>query len=158
MTNDVDNANVRFPPPLIYLGFLVVGIWAGRAMAFPGLGLGPAARYFIGSVITLIGILVGPVGGAGLFHLHRTAIIPVKPATSLVTSGIYRWTRNPMYLGMALIYAGLAIVFDSLLALVLLIVVLAIIQGYAIAREEAYLERAFGEDYAAYKRRVRRWI
>ena len=82
--------------------------------------------------------------GAGLFLRNRTAIIPFKPATRLVTSGVYRWTRNPMYLGMALTYAGLAFLLNSLTALVLLLVVIAIVQRQVIAREEAYLERAFG--------------
>ncbi len=157
MTNDSDNANVRFPPPLIYLGFLLLGIWAGRSMDLPGLGLEPAARNLLGWLVTGIGMVVN-FGGAGLFHRLRTAIIPFKPATRLVTSGIYRWTRNPMYLGMALLYAGIAILFDSLLALLLLIPVVAIIQLHVIAREEAYLERAFGDEYRAYKARVRRWI
>lgn len=158
MTNDVDNANVRFPPPLIYLGFLIFGIWAGRAFGFPGLGLDASARDLLGWVLIAIGIVVGPIAGAGLFYRLRTAIIPFKPASLLVTSGIYRWTRNPMYLGLALIYAGIAILFDSLLALLLLIAVVAIIQAYVISREEAYLERAFGDEYRAYRIRVRPWI
>jgi protein-S-isoprenylcysteine O-methyltransferase Ste14 len=158
MTNDVDNANVRFPPPLIYLGFLVAGIWAGRALGLPGFPLDPGVRGAIAWAVIVLGIFVGPVGGAGLFHLKRTAIIPVKPASRLVTSGIYRRTRNPMYLGMALLYAGIAILFDSLLALLLLIAVIAIIRSYVISREEAYLERTFGDEYLAYKARVRRWI
>jgi protein-S-isoprenylcysteine O-methyltransferase Ste14 len=143
---------------LIYLGLLVLGIWAGRVLGLPGFGLPPTLRGILGWIVTAIGIFVGPVSGAGLFHLKGTAIIPVKPASRLVTSGIYRWTRNPMYLGMALIYAGVAILFDSLLALLLLIAVVAIIQCYVIPREEAYLERTFGNDYLAYKARVRRWI
>lgn len=158
MTNDVDNANVRFPPPLIYLGFLIFGIWAGSAFGFPAIGIGSATRYMAGTALLIVGILVGPICGAGLFHRLQTAIIPVKPASCLVTSGIYRWTRNPMYLGMALIYAGIAILFDSLLALLLLVAVVAIIQIYVISREEAYLERAFGDQYRTYRTRVRRWI
>ena len=158
MTNDVDNANVRFPPPLIYLGFLIGGIWAGRAFGLPGLGLDASARDLFGWIVAAFGILVGPVAGAGLFYRLRTAIIPIKPANRLVTLGIYRWTRNPMYLGLALIYAGIAILCDSLFALLLLIPVLIIIQRYVIAREEAYLERTFGDEYEAYRARVRRWI
>jgi len=87
-----------------------------------------------------------------------TAILPFKPASNLVTSGILGWTRNPMYVGMAVFYVGLAIALNSVASLVLLPVVLAIVQTQVIAREEAYLERAFGEDYVAYKKRVRRWI
>jgi protein-S-isoprenylcysteine O-methyltransferase Ste14 len=108
-------------------------------------------------VLALAGLFVS-FAGAGVFMQHRTAIIPFKPASSLVTAGIYGWTRNPMYLGMALTYVGLAVLSNSLSAMVLLPVVLLIIQLQVIAREEAYLERAFGSAYAAYKKQVRRWI
>lgn len=157
MTEDTDSANVRFPPPLIYLLLLVLGIWTGRKLNLPGIGLDESAVTVIGALLAVIGIIVN-FAGAGLFHKLRTAIIPFKPATKLVTSGIYGWTRNPMYLGMALIYAGIAILFDSILALALLPLVLAIIQTNVIAREEVYLERRFGDAYRDYKRRVRRWI
>lgn len=157
MTEDTDSANVRFPPPLIYLLLLVLGIWTGRKLNLPGIGLDESAVTVIGALLAVIGIIVN-LAGAGLFHKLRTAIIPFKPATKLVTSGIYGWTRNPMYLGMALIYAGIAILFDSILALALLPLVLAIIQTNVIAREEVYLERRFGDAYRDYKRRVRRWI
>ena len=152
-----DGANVRFPPPLIYVGGLALGIAGGRFLNLPNLGLSPEIRDLLGGVFALVGFLVS-FAGAGLFLRRGTAIIPFKPATQLVTSGIYRWTRNPMYLGMALIYAGLAIILNSLPALVLLPLVLAIIQRQVIAREEAYLERAFGDEYAAYRNQVRRWI
>lgn len=157
MTEDTDSANVRFPPPLIYLLLLVLGIWTGRKLNLPGIGLDESAVTVIGALLAVVGIIVN-FAGAGLFHKLRTAIIPFKPATKLVTSGIYGWTRNPMYLGMALIYAGIAILFDSILALALLPLVLAIIQTNVIAREEVYLERRFGDAYRDYKRRVRRWI
>lgn len=157
MTEDTDSANVRFPPPLIYLLLLVLGIWTGRKLNLPGIGLDESAVTVIGALLAVIGIIVN-FAGAGLFHKLRTAIIPFKPATKLVTSGIYGWTRNPMYLGMALIYAGIAILFDSILALALLPLVLAIIQTNVIAREEVYLERRFGDAYRDYKRRVHRWI
>lgn len=157
MRDDADSANVRFPPPLIYVGALALGIFAGRALHLPGLGIAPNVRMMIGLAAMLIGAAVN-FSGAGLFLHSRTAIIPHKPASHLVTTGIYRWTRNPMYLGIAVLYCGVALVFDSLLALVLLPIVLLVIQTQVIAREEAYLERAFGEEYRVYKSRVRRWI
>lgn len=152
-----DGANVRFPPPLIYVLGLALGTAAGCVLHLPGLGLAPTLRELLGAAFAVGGFLVS-FAGAGLFLRRRTAIIPFKPATSLVTSGIYRWTRNPMYLGMAFAYVGLAILLNSLPALVLLPLVIAIVQKQVIAREEAYLERAFGDEYLAYKNHVRTWI
>lgn len=80
------------------------------------------------------------------------------PATAVVADGVYSFTRNPMYLGMALIYAGIAIAADSLLTLILLISVLVVIRYAVIAKEERYMEAKFGAAYRDYKARVRRWI
>jgi protein-S-isoprenylcysteine O-methyltransferase Ste14 len=152
-----DGARVRFPPPLIYVAGLALGVAADRFGHLPRLGLPLTLRDIAGFGLVVAGFAVS-FAGAGLFMRRGTAIIPYKPATQLVTSGIYSWTRNPMYLGMALIYAGVAIFMNSLAALVLLPLVLMTIQTQVIAPEEAYLERAFGDDYVAYKKRVRAWI
>jgi len=157
MKNATDGANVRFPPPLIYVAVLAVGIAADRLLNLPRLGFPSMIRNVAGGALDLMGFLV-MFAGAGLFLRRRTAILPFKPASSLVTSGILGWTRNPMYLGMAIFYAGLAVISNSLTAIILLPLVLAIVQKQVIAREEAYLERAFGDEYVAYKNRVRRWI
>lgn len=157
MEKVTDGANVRFPPPLIYVAGLLLGIVADRFVKLPNLGIPPVSRNVVGGVIDVMGFLV-MFAGAGLFMRRRTAILPFKPATSLVTSGILAWTRNPMYLGMAIFYVGLAVILNSLIALILLPVVLAIVQKQVIAREEAYLERAFGDEYVTYKNRVGRWI
>lgn len=157
METTSDGANVRFPPPAVYAVGLAIGVVAGRLLQFPGLGLASAVRELLGLIFAVVGIAAS-MAGAGLFVHRRTAIIPYKPASCLVTSGIYRWTRNPMYLGLALIYVGVAGLLNSLAAILLLPLVLAIIQVSVIAREEAYLERAFGSEYLTYKRRVRPWI
>lgn len=157
MKTVTDGPGVRFPPPLVYVAGLALGIAVGRFLNLPDLGFRPNIRNLLGGVIVLAGLVVS-FASAGLFLRRGTAIIPYKPATSLVTSGIYRWTRNPMYVSLALIYAGLAVLLNSLPALVLLPLVLATIQLQVIAREEAYLERAFGDDYLVYKNRVRPWI
>jgi protein-S-isoprenylcysteine O-methyltransferase Ste14 len=157
MTNATDGANVRFPPPLIYVAGLAVGICAQRLLNLPTLGFAIITRSIAGGALDVTGFLV-MFAGAGLFLRRRTAILPFKPASSLVTSGILGWTRNPMYLGMAIFYVGLAVILNSLAALILLPLVLAIVQKQVIAREEAYLERAFGHEYLAYKNRVGRWL
>jgi protein-S-isoprenylcysteine O-methyltransferase Ste14 len=94
----------------------------------------------------------------GLFVRARTSPIPVKPATALVTSGPYRFTRNPMYLGMAFAYAGLALWSGVFSALLILPLVVVVVDRYVIPREERYLERAFGDHYRQYKVHVRRWL
>jgi protein-S-isoprenylcysteine O-methyltransferase Ste14 len=157
MKNATDGANVRFPPPLIYIAGLALGIAAERLLSLPSLGLPIAIRTVAGGVLDVIGFLI-MFAGAGLFLRRRTAILPFKPASSLVTSGILGWTRNPMYLGMAVFYVGLAVILNSLVALILLPLVLATVQKQVIAREEAYLERVFGAEYLAYKSRVGRWL
>jgi protein-S-isoprenylcysteine O-methyltransferase Ste14 len=157
MESAQDGAGVRFPPPLIYIIGLVTGIYAGRALNLRHLGLNHTIRDILGGAFLVAGV-VAMFAGAGLLRSRKTNIIPFKPATCLVDTGIYRITRNPMYLGMALTYLALANLFDSLGALALLPVVIAVMQTQVIAREEAYLERAFGGAYLAYKGRVRRWI
>jgi protein-S-isoprenylcysteine O-methyltransferase Ste14 len=92
------------------------------------------------------------------FRRARTHIEPWKPASALVTTGVYARTRNPAYIGMALIFAGIALAADVPWALVVLPVVLLVIDRYVIAREERYLARHFGAEYDAYRSRVRRWV
>ena len=152
-----DGADIRFPPPLIYAAGLLLGLAGAHFFNLPKLGLPMKISDLLGAGLALGGVAISCVS-AGIFLRRGTAIIPYKPASQLVTSGIYRWTRNPMYLALALIYAGIAVYLNALLALVLLPLVLAIIQTQVITREEAYLERAFGSQYIAYKKRVRTWI
>ncbi len=93
-----------------------------------------------------------------LFLKRGTSLIPGKRAEALVTSGPYRFTRNPMYVGMAFLYVGLALWLDVLWALAFLPVVLLVVDRRVIAPEERYLEARFGDEYRAYKQRVRRWL
>jgi protein-S-isoprenylcysteine O-methyltransferase Ste14 len=81
-----------------------------------------------------------------------------KPVYSLVQDGPFRYSRNPGYLSLAMIYAGIAILRNALWPILLLPLVLVVTQRELIEREERYLERTFGEEYLAYKRRVRRWV
>lgn len=157
MPSDRDNAGVRFPPPLIYLGVLLIGIGAERFVALRHFGLDRSLLVLLGLALVAAGILLG-VSAIGLFRRSDTTPEPWTSTTAIVTTGVYRYTRNPMYLGMASIYAGLAIVADSPVALILLPVVLLVIQSQVIAREERYLAAKFGDAYLDYKRRVRRWL
>ena len=91
----------------------------------------------------------------------READVPIrtdKPVPRLTTEGPFRYTRNPSYLALAMIYAGIAVLRNSLWAILLLPLVVVVIQREVIGREERYLERAFGEEYLEYKGKVRRWV
>ena len=94
----------------------------------------------------------------GRFRRAGTAVEPWRTSTALVTNGVYRFTRNPMYLAMALLYLGAALAADSVLALVLLPPLLVLVRVGVISREERYLERRFGDEYRRYRSSVRRWL
>jgi protein-S-isoprenylcysteine O-methyltransferase Ste14 len=154
---DRDNAGVRFPPPLIYLIALLAGFAAEPLVGLRTFGMDRWLLVGAGVALLLAGFAVAQPA-VGLFGRAGTDRKPWRPTTAIVTAGPYRFTRNPMYVGMSLIYAGLAMAFDGPVALLLLPVVLVIIRVYVIAREESYLAAKFGETYLDYKSRVRRWF
>lgn len=147
-------AGVLAPPPLIYLLPLLVGLWLDRR--WPIGGLPPILARPLGALAGL-GFLV-TITALLAFRRARTRPEPWKPTTALVTDGPYRYTRNPMYLGFACLYLGVALWFGGYWTLGLLPAVLVVMTVGVIRREERYLERLFGEVYAAYRNRVRRWI
>jgi len=87
-----------------------------------------------------------------------TNVRPDQPATAIVVDGPFRFTRNPLYLGLTGLYAGVALLVDALWPLLLLVPLLVIVKWGVIHREERYLEAKFGETYRLYKARVRRWL
>jgi protein-S-isoprenylcysteine O-methyltransferase Ste14 len=150
-----DTSGVRIPPPLIYIGGFLVGVGLEAAFPIPDL---PTA---LALTALLVGVAIWfALDGAAMmrFRLAKTSMIPMKPTTALVVSGPYRITRNPMYVGMAFFYAGLALGLGMIWSLILLPLVLLVVDRQVIAREERYLEAKFGEDYRDYKKHVRRWL
>ena len=150
-----DTPGVIAPPPLIYLAALAIGVALHYLAPTPFLPRGFA--YGAGAVLIVIAVCI-IMSGRQVMLKAGTAIRPTVPTTSLVTEGPFRFTRNPLYVGTTLLYLGIALVFQSLWALALLVLVLAVMQRWVIEREERYLERKFGADYLRYKERVRRWI
>lgn len=150
-----DTAGVVAPPPLIFLAGLAAG-FALEAL-LPGSSVPGAVRWIGGGAALLAGIALQTTFIVA-FGRKGTSVEPWKPTTAIVTTGPYRLTRNPAYLGMALIYVGIALLSDSLWVLLPLPLVLAVIDRAVIAREERYLERKFGSEYLDYRRRARRWI
>jgi len=110
-----------------------------------------------GWILLVMGVLLGPAS-AILFLVKRTTVIPTARPTKLITYGAYRFTRNPMYLGMSIIYAGVAIILGSLWSLVLLPIPVLVMNAVVIPMEEANAREEFGEQYLAYCRKARRWL
>jgi protein-S-isoprenylcysteine O-methyltransferase Ste14 len=150
-----DTAGVVAPPPLIYLAGLAIGF--ALEAVLPGGSFPGPVRWIAGGLLVVAGFaLLASFNTA--FTRKGTAVEPWKPTTAIVTTGPYRITRNPAYLGMALVYMGIALLADAPWALVPLPFVLVVTDRMVIAREERYLERKFGGEYLGYKAGVRRWI
>lgn len=150
MSSD-DNPRVFLPPPLIFAGLLS----AGLVVDSNSFRLAPIA--IIGVAIAGGGVVLIAIA-LGLFRSSKTRPEPWQPASSLVIGGLYRFTRNPMYLGMALLSLGIALAFTSLPGVLLSATALVIIDRFVVRREEAYLTRRFGQEYTAYLATVRRWL
>ncbi len=157
MAVEPDSAGVRFPPPFVYLGALLLGLAAERIVPLRSFGIDWRLLAATGALLFVAGAAL-MFAAAGLFRRLSTNAPPSRPTILIVTTGPYRWTRNPMYLAMALIYASLAIGLDGPIALALLPLVLIAIRTQVIAREERYLEAKFGDEYRRYKTEVRRWF
>jgi protein-S-isoprenylcysteine O-methyltransferase Ste14 len=111
----------------------------------------------VGGSLALIGFALAALS-VREFRRVGTSVVPGDPSTMLVDSGPYRFTRNPIYIGIVLFYFGLAIVMTSAWMLLLLIPVLIVLQRGVVEREEAYLQAKFGEAYRKYQTRVPRWL
>lgn len=148
---------VRVPPPLIYVLGILAGWLLDRRWPFPITGSPSPVRAVIAALCLALWLAL--MGGAFVaFRRARTSIIPNRPATAFVIEGPYRFTRNPMYLGLAALYFGVTLFLDSWWPAILLPVVLLIVDRQVIRREERYLSGAFPAEYPEYCRRVRRWV
>ncbi len=152
-----DNAGVKIPPPMIYAAFF--GLASLMQSIFPISFKAMESRDFhFAGWLLILGTLIITLPGLWRFWHSKNTLITVKPASSLQTTGIYSFTRNPMYLGLLLLYAGLSCFSGNCWTLVFLPLVFMVIQNYVIRREEKYLDRAFAEEYREYRNKTRRWI
>jgi protein-S-isoprenylcysteine O-methyltransferase Ste14 len=155
-----ESSGVRVFPPLLYavgIGAAFLLHWYCPVRTVPtGSDLASIERV-IGWVLIGVCLLLA-IWPAWLFHRAGTTPNPMQPTTALVFTGPYRFTRNPMYLGLALLQVGLAMVTNALWPLLTLAPVVVAVRRLVIDREERYLEAKFGEEYRAYKARVRRWL
>jgi protein-S-isoprenylcysteine O-methyltransferase Ste14 len=156
--NDTGTAGVIARPPLLFLAALLLGLASDRLLprpiAVPGTDL---VRRVTGGSVSLVGLALAAAGSRS-FSRAGTPVRSKEPTRVLVTTGIHGWTRNPIYLGMFLVYGGIGIAAPSPWTLILTLPLAITIRYGVVAREEAYLERRFGDAYRDYKARVRRWL
>lgn len=148
----------RIPPPPAFLVPLVIGVQAGGRVPLPllppaleGAGRGVGAALVALSVVLAVSCVLQ-------FFARRTTIVPHRSASSLVTSGAYRFTRNPMYVSLTSLYVGVCALTNQLWPLVLLPLPLLLVALVHIPVEEDTLVGVFGDEYRRYAARVRRWV
>jgi protein-S-isoprenylcysteine O-methyltransferase Ste14 len=156
-TETLDAPAVRLPPPVPYLVAVFAGWVLNRFLLTLPFSISPPLRITGATIFILLGLVALASAGV-LFKQTGQDPTPWKPATEIISTGIYRFTRNPMYVALALIQIGLAFAMANLWVVALLPPVLGAVQATAILHEEAYLEREFGDAYLDYKRSVRRWL
>ena len=155
MATSTDKPGVVVPPPLLYGGAFVVllvlrwfwpmpifghavALWLGLALLVPGIGMA--------------------AWGIRTMQAAGTNVNPALPTTAIVKSGPFRFSRNPLYLALMLLYLGLTLAFNTWWGIVLLVPVLIIMHCGVVLREERYLEQKFGETYRQYRSKVRRYL
>ena len=152
-----DTSGVRVFPPLIYLIAIGIGFLIQRLIPLRLPTGWRLAEQILG--VALVGLgMISIFSAAALFRLAGTTPNPTKPTTAFVVRGPFRFTRNPMYLGLTLVSIGIGLGYDTIWVVLLAFGAAIVIQKVVIDKEEPYMERRFGAEYVAYKSRVRRWL
>ena len=150
-----DSPGIPFPPPLFFFVGIVVGAVVEKYVPS---SLGPAELRDPIAIFLLAGGGIVSTSALAQFKETENDLRPDRPAKSLMTTGVYKYSRNPMYLSLAAMYASAAMLGNNLWMLLLLPVVVLAVHLQVIAREEAYLLRRFGDEYLNYCEKVRRWL
>ena len=147
---------IRVPPPAFYLAALAIGI-ALEYLLWPIPVLGAPSKYVIASILIIVSVLIMP---PVLMRFRRaaTSFDVRKAASTLITDGPYRFSRNPTYVSLTMLYLGVGILINDGWVLILVIPVFFVMDLWVIRREEHHLEATFGEQYLRYKGTVRRWL
>ena len=154
-TDRADTAGVIAPPPVLFAGTLALALLLGRRR--PARLLPPRIARPLGVGLLASGFALG--GWAARTMLRAgTPLDPAEPVTAIVTAGPYQYSRNPIYVGMTLVYLGAAALANSRWPVIALPALLQVVQRGVITREERYLERRFGDEYRRYQAGVRRWL
>lgn len=146
----------RLVPPVYLLLTIAASVALHHVLPIAYL-LRSSAADIVGTAILVLGVITTATG-AGTFKKAGTAVMPFEPATTLVRSGLYRYSRNPMYVGLLLISLGTSIILGSASAFAPPVILFFILRNLFVLPEEQFLEETFGESYARYKEQVRRWL
>ncbi|HRO47646.1 isoprenylcysteine carboxylmethyltransferase family protein [Agriterribacter sp.] len=152
-----DHPGVYIPPPLIYVAFFFLSVVLQKWLPLNSEFLYRRAAKTAGWILIAAGVLL-VLPAVWKFFVSKNTVITVKPARSLQTTGIYRFTRNPMYLGLLLLYCGTGVFKGNWWTFMVIPLLIMTIQLYVIRKEERYLRSAFGNEYLQYKQKVRRWV
>jgi len=155
---ETDRSGVRVFPPLVFLGAGGIAFLIHRFSPLYVLPLARAAPLRILGVVIAVAALALVFWAVSTFGRIGTTANPAGGTTALVGEGPYRFSRNPMYLGLVLLTTGVALAFDALWPLLFLPFVVLVVRAHVVLPEERYLEAKFGGPYRDYKARVRRWI
>lgn len=155
--NEKDGAAVRIPPPLIYLAGIIIGVVVHEFVMPLPFGLSTGLRIAAGVATVVVGLVL--VGGAiGLFRRTGQDPKPWEPTPEIISTGVYRLTRNPMYVGLGWLQVAVGIGLSNWWIIIMVPAVLALVYATAVRQEELYLQKKFGDVYTRYKATVRRWL
>lgn len=157
MSQTADHSGVPVHPPLFFLSALLLGALIDDRVHRLLIFQTEATRWIAAIVVGIVGIALIATGRKTMIR-HGTNVNPTQPTTAIVESGPFRFTRNPLYVGLTILYIGLSFLLNTWWSLFLLIPVWVIMHLLVVRREELYLERKFGGTYVAYRRRVRRYF
>src|SRR5258706_15242916 len=157
MENKKDSPGVYIPPPLFYVLTFLVAVFVQKKIPIDDSLFHLQITKIIGILFLVISLFFLVTSLIKFFQSKNTLIL-IKPASSLQTNGIYSTSRNPMYVGLAIVYLGITCLIGNWWNIILFPLLLLIVQEYIIKREEKYLELEFGNDYEEYTRKVRRWL
>jgi protein-S-isoprenylcysteine O-methyltransferase Ste14 len=150
-----DHPRVPIPPPLVFVGALIIVVGLDRLAAWP---LPAPATLRVAGLILLIGGFLLAVSAFSRMGIAGTSPDPRHPDTSLLTNGPYRFTRNPIYLGFTVVFLGATFLVGTLWGIALVPLLMLVVTRLVVLPEEEYLFRRFPEQYQEYSRRVRRWL
>ena len=154
-TGAISGPGIRIPPPVFYVAGLAIGL--GLDYLWPTPFLSKFVRYAIGSALVLVSVLI-IVPVLVRFRRTRTPFDVRKAASALITDGPYRFSRNPSYVSLTLLYLGIGIVLNNVWIIALAVAVVLVIDLWVVRREEQHLAAKYGQQYQRYKAAVRRWL